>query len=276
MAIREAEPIANVYIAIPPNLKDLVVWGGSRIPRGRLEELRELHRAFFPVKYSDRFYEKILDYTYPSRILYEKHPSGIGKIVGFASSIIYREPFKGYLATLGVRPEWRKRGVAKLLIRCIEAHLFRNYRIDYVELHVLHSNIGAIRLYESLKYTMVAFLEKHYVFEDPRSGNKRHDAYLYRKYRFDDERGVRGMLLQSEEIRETRPRNNSSMNGKRYKKIEHEKVVKYQRSSDLLSSYDARCLEWSRSRDRSYVSRRSSTKDCIHRVDWAPFRKGRG
>jgi len=273
MAIGEAASTSNVYISLPPTLKNLLVWGGSRIQPGRFDELRELHRAFFPVKYSDGFYEKIFDNTYPSRILYERHPSGLGRIVGFASSIIYKEPFKGYLATLGVRPEWRKMGVAKVLISCIEAHLFRNYQIDYVELHVLHSNVAAIRLYESLRYTMTAYLEKHYVFEDPRSDRKRHDAYLYRKYRFDDKRGVRGMLHRSEEIRGLRPTNYSRVNRRRNKKIENEKVVKYGLSSELSSRYDSRRVDWSRSADRSYVSRRSSTNDYIQGTGWVSFQK---
>jgi len=242
--MRGAEPIANVYIALPPSLKDLVVWGGSRIPCERLDELRELHRAFFPVKYSDSFYEKILDNTYPSRILYERHPSGLGRIVGFASSIIYREPFKGYLATLGVRPEWRKRGVAKVLIRCIEAYLFKNYQIDYVELHVLHSNIAAIRLYESLKYTMIAYLEKHYVFEDPETGDKRHDAYLYRKYRFGDERRFHGMSLEREEVRGDRPTNNNGINGKRNNEIKCQPgALNYGIGCKVQSTCDMRRLE---------------------------------
>jgi len=178
----------EVYVDIPLSLKSLLIWGEPGIQPDRLDELRQLHCKCFPVKYSDSFYEKIANCTYPSRILYERLPTGPGRIVGFASSIIYQEPFKGYLATLGVRPEWRKRGIAKVLIRCIEAYLFKNYDIEYVELHVLHSNIAAIRLYESLKYTMIAFLEKHYSFEDPETGNRKHDAYLYRKYKDDTKR----------------------------------------------------------------------------------------
>lgn len=209
MVMTETVPITD-YIALPHYLKDLIVWGGSRVPLERLDELRKLHHAFFPVKYSDSFYEKIVDNTYPCIILYERLPSGFGRIVGFASSIIYKdpfnaEPFKGYLATLGVRPEWRNRGIAKVLIRSIEAYLFKNYQIEYVELHVLHSNIAARRLYESLKYTMIAFLEKHYVFEDPKTGNRRHDAYLYRRFRNASPRGVSRRSLQDWNLRGNRP-----------------------------------------------------------------------
>jgi len=202
--VKETSPVEEVYVAIPPRLKALVMWGEPTVPRERLDEIRQLHIVCFPVKYSDSFYEKIANGTYPSRILYERLPSGRGRIVGFASSIIYQEPFKGYLATLGVRPEWRKRGIAKVLIRCVEAYLFKNYEIRYVELHVLHSNVAAIRLYESLEYTMIAFLAKHYTFEDPETGDRRHDAYLYRKYRD-------GILQQSKPDVENKNEGNSRL-----------------------------------------------------------------
>jgi ribosomal protein S18 acetylase RimI-like enzyme len=75
----------------------------------------------------------------------------------------------GHITTLGVAPEYRRRGLARLMLHEIErSFLTRN--VTTVRLEVRADNLAAQRLYEQLGYAIVKRLERYY--------SSGHDAYL--------------------------------------------------------------------------------------------------
>jgi [ribosomal protein S18]-alanine N-acetyltransferase len=75
----------------------------------------------------------------------------------------------GHLTTIGVAPEYRRKGLARLILHEIErSFLTRN--VTTVHLEVRTDNLSAQRLYEGLGYAVVKRMDRYYA-----SG---HDAYL--------------------------------------------------------------------------------------------------
>jgi N-alpha-acetyltransferase 10/11 len=83
---------------------------------------------------------------------------GGGKLVGFIAGDAKKEKKTGWILTLSVSPEWRRKGIAeKLLGMCEEA-----MQVPLVKLTVRRSNIAAQRLYGKLGYTQVDIWSKYY------------------------------------------------------------------------------------------------------------------
>jgi len=74
--------------------------------------------------------------------------AGLG-LVGFA--VAQREGEIGYVVTLDVAPQWRRRGLARRLMAEVEAKM-RAAGARKMELHVSVENEGAVRFYEGLGY----------------------------------------------------------------------------------------------------------------------------
>lgn len=67
---------------------------------------------------------------------------------------------RGYtiIVTLGVDPDWRRRGLGERLMRACEAR----FELPRFRLQVRKSNTPAIRLYQKLGYTIVDRLPRYY------------------------------------------------------------------------------------------------------------------
>jgi ribosomal-protein-alanine N-acetyltransferase len=91
-------------------------------------------------------------------------------LVGFA--VAQREGETGYVVTLDVAPEWRRRGVAQRLMAEVEAKM-RAAGARGMELHVSVENEGAVRFYEGMGYERVGRAEEFY--------GKGRDAWVYRR-----------------------------------------------------------------------------------------------
>jgi ribosomal-protein-alanine N-acetyltransferase len=72
-----------------------------------------------------------------------------GKLAGFC--IVQLEGDAGYVVTLDVAPEFRRRGLAQRLIAEAEART-QSAGGDGMALHVFHGNVAAIQFYESIGY----------------------------------------------------------------------------------------------------------------------------
>ena len=81
-----------------------------------------------------------------------------GAMVGFVAG----DPRPGngfsWIATIGVAPEYRQRGIGRQLLRACEARL----RTSLLRLSVRVTNQGAIRLYEQEGYAQVEVWQNYY------------------------------------------------------------------------------------------------------------------
>ena len=86
-----------------------------------------------------------------------------GEMIGFAAGD--PRPAEGFswIATIGVAPEHRRRGIGRELLRACEAHLIT----PRLRLSVRASNEAAIQLYESEGYTRVDLWQNYYKDAEP-------------------------------------------------------------------------------------------------------------
>jgi ribosomal-protein-alanine N-acetyltransferase len=86
--------------------------------------------------------------------------SAEGKMVAFAIGVI-EEDGVGHVTTIGVSPDHRRRGLAKIMLLSIEQG-FALRGVTTVRLEVRTDNIGARQLYEQIGYTITQRLRRYY------------------------------------------------------------------------------------------------------------------
>jgi ribosomal protein S18 acetylase RimI-like enzyme len=80
------------------------------------------------------------------------------QMVGFVAGEIKRSQSLAWIATIGVLPEYRARGIGAALLRACEEKL----EVPVIRLVVRQSNDTAIRLYEHLGYALLGKWRKYY------------------------------------------------------------------------------------------------------------------
>jgi ribosomal protein S18 acetylase RimI-like enzyme len=93
-----------------------------------------------------------------------------GKMVGFIAGDLRRTEGLGWIATIGVLPEYRRRGIARLMLLECE----RRMNTSHFRLCVRLENMEAIRLYEAEGYVRTETWKKYY--------NDGGDALVMEKY----------------------------------------------------------------------------------------------
>ncbi len=81
-----------------------------------------------------------------------------GRMIGFVAGDPRPSEGMAWIATIGVAPEFRRRGIARDLLRACELKL----KPRRVRLSVRASNAGAIRLYEDEGYQRVEVWQSYY------------------------------------------------------------------------------------------------------------------
>ena len=81
-----------------------------------------------------------------------------GQMIGFVAGDIKRSERLAWIATIGVLPEYRGRGIGAALLRACEEKL----DVPVIRLVVRQSNDTAIRLYERFGYAMLGKWRKYY------------------------------------------------------------------------------------------------------------------
>jgi ribosomal protein S18 acetylase RimI-like enzyme len=81
-----------------------------------------------------------------------------GEMVGFVAGDPRRTEKTGWILTLGVLPDWRRRGIAQALMKVCE----RQMEMPLVKLTVRRDNLSAIKLYEKLGYHQVDIWSRYY------------------------------------------------------------------------------------------------------------------
>lgn len=82
-----------------------------------------------------------------------------GRMVAFVGGDAHRDDGVGWITTLGVHPDHRRKGIAIALLDACETLM----NVPIVRLTVRRSNYSAIRLYTSLGYHEVDKWEKYYL-----------------------------------------------------------------------------------------------------------------
>ncbi len=80
------------------------------------------------------------------------------EMVGFIAGDEQRSQNLAWIATLGVKPEYRRQGIASALLRLCEARL----SAATIRLSVRHSNSAAIQLYQNAGYVPTGIWQAYY------------------------------------------------------------------------------------------------------------------
>ena len=120
-----------------------------------LNTLRHLEQACFPQD-AWPLWDMIGILTLPNVVRLKATIDG--KVVGFIAGDIRRSENRAWIATVGVLPEYRQRGIGQALISACE----RQLPVPAVRLSVRSSNQDAIRLYLHLGYQKVGLWKQYY------------------------------------------------------------------------------------------------------------------
>ena len=81
-----------------------------------------------------------------------------GEMVGFIAGDIRTSERLAWIATIGVLPEYRGRGIGGVLLQACEGRL----KMPRVRLNVRVSNLSAIHLYQRMGYRQVSIWPRYY------------------------------------------------------------------------------------------------------------------
>jgi ribosomal protein S18 acetylase RimI-like enzyme len=141
-----------------------------RATKNSIRDLEGLDRAIFPVRYSESFYKKLLKDV-------DKHPYIFlhkGQKIGVCTFHVNTELNSSYIMTLGVLPEYRRKGIGSEMLRRVEANI-ESYGVDRICLHVQSNNCGGMSFYKKSGYKIIGIEMEYYKKITPRS------AYLLEK-----------------------------------------------------------------------------------------------
>ena len=138
----EAICIVNLMEIVPASLLDL-------------NALSKLERLCF-ANDAWPFLDLIAVLTFPDVVRLKAVESG--NMIGFAAGDPRPSEGLSWIATIGVAPDFRRRGIGRLLLRACEAKL----KQARLRLSVRASNDGAIRLYEQEGYERVGVWQAYY------------------------------------------------------------------------------------------------------------------
>jgi ribosomal-protein-alanine N-acetyltransferase len=120
-----------------------------------LNSLRELERACFPLD-AWPLWDLIGVLTLPNVIRLKAMVDG--KFVGFVAGDVRPSEKMAWIATIGVLPEFQRRGIGTTLLLAAEARL----GVQRVRLCVRVTNLNAINLYEQQGYKKVSTWPNYY------------------------------------------------------------------------------------------------------------------
>lgn len=159
-----------------------------------IDEVKELCGDWFPVHYPEKWF---IDITSNSNRFYSLAATYKSKIIGMIigetkpkalcdledknvllSSTFNDDTLVTYILSLGVVKEYRRLGIASILLQTFLSYLKSNSTTSKaVYLHVLSTNDNAIRFYEKRGFKRRSFLPKYYSIS-----NQLKDAYCYVLY----------------------------------------------------------------------------------------------
>jgi len=157
-------------------------------------QVKILCRDWFPIEYPDTWYQEItsnprffslaatLNGTIIGLIVAEtKELSQLAKEDRSLLASCFRSGTKvGYILSLGVSQQYRKQGIASLLLDQLISHLTSEQfsQVKALYLHVLTTNTQAISFYEHRGFQVHSFLPYYYAIKGKRKDGFTHVLYL--------------------------------------------------------------------------------------------------
>jgi len=129
-----------------------------------LKRVMEINRICLPENYSSGFFVSIFE-RFPETFVVAED----GGVVGYAMCRVeHRFGFRlfggakrGHLISIAVLPDFRRRGIASALMRDVMKSLV-GYGCGDLFLEVRASNVGAVRLYKKLGFTVERKIRHYY------------------------------------------------------------------------------------------------------------------
>lgn len=158
-----------------------------------LDEVKLLHKEWFPPQYPDDFYRALLRNNvyksllclYDASIKGQKHTLILGcityeyrevdyDILKFSLTDLFSEKRCVYILTFGVINEVRKKGIGSKLLKRVITETSKDYSVKYIYLDVVEYNDQGIRCYENNGFVRAYTKNNHYNIFD-----KEYNAHVY-------------------------------------------------------------------------------------------------
>ncbi|KAL5506853.1 hypothetical protein EMCRGX_G008603 [Ephydatia muelleri] len=152
--------------------------------------VRNLCSECFPINYPDSWYDYVVSNKVFSVGVFSRQQELVGMVIGEEQSLRHLEGEVGcvldsahqtstvmYVISLGVCAGYRQRGVASFLMQSLMHHVSRIPTCDVIYLHVLSTNLSAIKLYKKLGYQELMTIPGYYHIQ-----GRPADGYLYVYY----------------------------------------------------------------------------------------------
>lgn len=152
--------------------------------------VRNLCSECFPINYPDSWYDYVVSNKVFSVAVFSHEQELVGMVIGEEQPLHQLEGEVGcvldssrptssimYVISLGVRSGYRKRGVASFLMQSLMCHVSHIPMCELVYLHVLATNVSAIKLYKKLGYQEWKVIPGYYHIQGHPA-----DGYLYVHY----------------------------------------------------------------------------------------------
>ena len=151
-AREQVEP--EIIVPAPPTVYEI-----KPLTETHLKEVLKLNLRCFKTgeNYTKYTFSYLLD---EPKCLSYRAVTPSGQMVGFIFIMVH-ENATGHITTIGVAPEHRQRGLAKMLLRHAEEAL-RKRDISTVMLEVRTGNVTAQTVYQKMDYSIVQRLKKYY------------------------------------------------------------------------------------------------------------------
>ncbi|ORZ36267.1 acyl-CoA N-acyltransferase [Catenaria anguillulae PL171] len=133
-----------------------------------IPELRALNSALFPVAYNDKFYADVLatkEYAHAAFI----EDQLAGAICCRRETNSWDSSYRVYVMTIGVRPQYRRLGIASTLVQRVISHARTDPNCTEIALHVQTSNLGALDFYDRLGFIRQELVPDYYLQLNPTS-----------------------------------------------------------------------------------------------------------
>eukprot|EP00090_Calanus_glacialis_P025519 TRINITY_DN3991_c0_g1_i1.p1 TRINITY_DN3991_c0_g1~~TRINITY_DN3991_c0_g1_i1.p1 ORF type:complete len:248 (-),score=72.00 TRINITY_DN3991_c0_g1_i1:113-856(-) len=159
-----------------------------------IDQVKVLCRDWFPIEYPDTWYQEITSNPRFFSLAATLNGTIIGLIVAetkelgqlakedrsLLASCFMSGTKVGYILSLGVTQQFRKQGIASILLDQLISHLTSEQysQVKALYLHVLTTNTQAITFYEHRGFQVHSFLPYYYAIKGKRKDGFTHVLYL--------------------------------------------------------------------------------------------------
>jgi ribosomal protein S18 acetylase RimI-like enzyme len=124
-------------------------------------EVDRINRLVLPENYPIDFWRKIMCATIASNFVIKHDDEIVAYIIG-AIEKDNLQRLKGHVYSIGVLPEYTRKGYGKRMIEAFEADCKNRFNITKVTLHVRKTNKSAITFYNNCGYQRMKKVKQYY------------------------------------------------------------------------------------------------------------------